>query len=73
MKEASIVRGARVWDSRAQAWVEIDLDVEIDLMGIAHQLAQKAYRNKKRRSAVMDGLISVAMRGTKVTPVELKP
>jgi hypothetical protein len=72
VKETRILRNIPVWDKRTQHWVEIDLDVEIDIHWIAHQLAPKAYNNKKRKTRALHGLVEVAMRGTKVTPIREK-
>jgi len=69
MKDARILRNVPVWDSKTKQWVEIDLDVEVDIHWIAHQLAPKAYNNKARRSSALHGLVEVRMRGTKATPV----
>ena len=70
MKDARILRNVPVWDSKTKQWVEIDLDVEVDIHWIAHQLAPKAYNNKARRSSALHGLVEVRMRGTKATPVK---
>ena len=72
MKETRILRNVVVWDNKTRHRVEIDLDVEVDIDGIAHQLAPKAYRNKKHRSRAFDGFIEVRMRGTKATPMHEK-
>jgi hypothetical protein len=70
MKDARILRNVPVWDSKTKQWVEIDLDVEVDVNWIAHQLAPKAYNNKARKSQALHGLVEVRVRGTKATPVE---
>jgi hypothetical protein len=70
MMDARILRNVPVWDSKTKQWVEIDLDVEVDIHWIAHQLAAKAYNNKARKSQALHGLVEVRVRGTKATPVE---
>jgi hypothetical protein len=70
MMDARILRNVPVWDSKTKQWVEIDLDVEVDINWIAHQLAAKAYNNKARKSQALHGLVEVRVRGTKATPVE---
>jgi hypothetical protein len=70
MMDARILRNVPVWDSKTKQWVEIDLDVEVDINWIAHQLAPKAYNNKARKSQALHGLVEVRVRGTKATPVK---
>jgi hypothetical protein len=70
MKEARVLRNVRVVDRKTGRNVEIDLDVEVDIHWIAHQLAVKAYNNKARKSQALHGLVEVRVRGTKATPVE---
>jgi hypothetical protein len=70
MKDARILRNIRVWDSKTQTSVLIDLDVEVDVNWIGQQLAAKAYNNKARKSHALHGLVEVRVRGTKATPVE---
>lgn len=72
MKETRILRNVLVYDRKAKQSVEIDLDVEIAIELIAHQLAAKAYNNKTRKSRVLHGLVEVRMRGTKATPIQEK-
>ena len=72
MKETRILRNVVVWDRKAQQAVEIDVDVEFDIGWIAKLLATKAYNNSRRRSRALNGLVEVAMRGTKVTPIREK-
>ena len=69
MKETRVLRNVIVWDSKTGQAVEIDLDVEIDIYWIAHQLAPKAYNNKSGKSSALHGLVEVRRRGTKATPV----
>jgi hypothetical protein len=69
MKETRIVRGVQVWDRKARQSVEIDLDVEIAVDLIGHELAAKAYNNRARRSRALHGLVEVRMRGAKITPL----
>jgi hypothetical protein len=69
MKETKILRNVPVWDSKTKQWMEIDLDVEIDIHWIAHQLAPKAYNNKSRKARALHGLVEVRRRGTKAIPV----
>jgi hypothetical protein len=69
MKESRTLRNVRVVDRNTGRNVEIDLDVEIDIYWIAHQLAVKAYNNKSRKARALHGLVEVRMRGTKATPV----
>ena len=70
MKEARILRNVVVYDCKTKQPVEIDLDVEIDIYWIAHELAGRAYNNKARKSQALHGLVEVRVRGTKATPVE---
>ena len=72
MIETRILRNVAVWDNRTKHRVEIDLDVMIDIAGIASGLASKAYNNSSRKSRALNGLVEVAMRGTKVTPIREK-
>lgn len=67
--ETRILRNVPVWDRKTEHWVEIDLDVEVDIEWIAHQLAPKAYNNKARKARALHGLIEVRRRGTKALPV----
>ena len=69
MKETRIIRGVHVWDRKAKRTVVIDVDVEIDPVFVAHELAGRAYNNKRRKSSVLCGVVEVRMRGTKATPV----
>ena len=72
MKESRIIRNVTVWDRKAGQVVEIDLDVEVDIHWIAHELAAKAYNNMSRKARAMRGLVEVRMRGTKATPIREK-
>jgi hypothetical protein len=68
VKESRILRNVIVWDSKAGRAVEIDLDVEVDIYWIAHELAGKAYNNSSRKTRALNGLVEVRMRGTKAVP-----
>jgi dihydroneopterin aldolase len=70
MKETRVLRNVVVWDRKASQQVVIDLDVEVDINRIAHQLAVKAYNNKRRKTGALNGLVEVRMRGTKATPMQ---
>jgi len=48
---------ARVWDSKAGAYVTVHLALDIDWQRIADTMAPKAYRNKTRRTALVAGAI----------------
>jgi hypothetical protein len=72
MKEARVLRNVIVYDRKAHQRVEIDVDVEVDVNWIAHELAGRAYNNKARKSQALHGLVEVRVRGTKATPLHEK-
>lgn len=72
MKETRVLRNVRVVDRKTGRNVEIDLDVEVDIHWIAHQLAVRAYNNKARKARALHGLVEVRVRGTKATPIREK-
>ena len=72
MIDRHIVRNVIVWDNKTKHAVEIDLDVMIHVGELARRLGDKAYNNRSRKSRALDGVVEVAMRGTKATPVREK-
>jgi hypothetical protein len=58
----TIVKSIPVRDPKTKQMVQIDVDVEIDVYGLAAQLGQKAYANKSGKSREVDGLITVSVR-----------
>ena len=61
-----------VWDNETKHFVFIDLDVMIHVGELAQRLGEKAYNNSRRKSRALGGVVEVAMRGTKATPVREK-
>lgn len=72
MIDRHIIRGVKVWDKRTKHAVEIDLDVTIHVGELARRLGNKAYNNNRRKSRALDGVVEVAVRGTKAMPVAPK-
>ena len=72
MIDRHIIRDVIVWDNKTKHAVEIDLDVMIHVGELARRLGGKAYNNRSRKSRALDGVVEVAMRGTKATPVREK-
>ena len=70
MIDRHIIRGVKVWDNKTRHAVEIDVDVTIHVGELARRLGGKAYNNSRRKSGVLNGVVEVAMRGTKATPVK---
>jgi hypothetical protein len=61
MNISRIVR-ARVYDTKAQAFRDIDVDVEANLDAIGRKLAGKAFRNRSRVSREIEGCVVVRVR-----------
>jgi hypothetical protein len=58
----TIVKNIPVRDPKTKSVIQIDVDVEIDVYGMAAQLGQKAYLNKSGKSFALEGLITVSVR-----------
>jgi hypothetical protein len=62
----TIVKSIPVRDPKTKGVAQIEVDVEIDVYGLAAQLGQKAYVNKSGKSFALDGLITVSVRPQRV-------
>jgi hypothetical protein len=58
----TIVKNLRVYDREKADWVSVDVDITIDVGGLAQQLAPKAHRNKSGKAALADGKVRVTLR-----------
>ena len=55
----TIVKDVRCWSSKAQKWLLVDVEVDVDPERIGRLYASKANLNKSGRSKHLNGLVSV--------------
>lgn len=52
---------ARVWDKERKDWVNLQATIDIDPAIIAHELGDKAFKNKSKQSKAIRGGVILSL------------
>lgn len=60
------------WNAPREEWLEVMVDISIDIEALAQRLGQSAWRNKSKKSAAINGLIKASVRLTSAQAAKLE-
>lgn len=57
MQHPTFKRTARVWDRKTNGYVDVTVEITIDIAALADHMAAKVHKSKARKSVIQGGII----------------